>query len=159
MITRLYGEDEKRREILENSSQSCMVEAGAGAGKTTIIKKRVASQLKEGKLKPSELVVITFTKAAAGELRDRISKELEDEYKIAKNEIEKNNLKNAIENQSMIQISTIHSFCFRLLEERALDTCLPLDIKMLEESENEERIDSFFKKWYKDQNREEIISI
>lgn len=159
MISRLATEDEKRNEILKYSNQSCMVEAGAGAGKTTIIKKRVASQLKSGALKPSELVVITFTKAAAGELRERISKVLEEEYENAKDEIEKKNLKNAIENQSMIQISTIHSFCFRLLEERALDISLPLDIAMLEEADNKKRIDDFFKKWYKAQDKDEIVSL
>ena len=83
MISRLIDEDKKRQEIVENCSDNCMIEAGAGAGKTTIIKNRVARQFKLGLLKPSELVVITFTKAAAGELRDRISAVLEEEYKNA----------------------------------------------------------------------------
>ena len=120
MISRLIDEDQKRNEIVVNCTQNCMIEAGAGAGKTTIIKNRVMRQFKMGLLKPSELVVITFTKAAAGELRDRISSALEEEYNQTSDETEKENLKNAIENQNLIQISTIHSFCFRLLEERPI---------------------------------------
>ena len=159
MISRLTEEDLKRKEIEQNCDQNCMIEAGAGAGKTTIIKKRVMRQFKKGILKPSELVVITFTKAAAGELRDRISAALEEEYNKTFDDQEKANLKDAIDNQNLIQISTIHSFCFRLLEERALDNKLPLDVTMLEEYENESRINSFFKKWYKEQDKDYILSL
>ncbi|MBP5407527.1 MAG: UvrD-helicase domain-containing protein [Bacilli bacterium] len=159
MISRLIDEDKKREEIVEECSNNCMIEAGAGAGKTTIIKNRVARQFKLGLLKPSQLVVITFTKAAAGELRDRISAVLEEAYKDTKDAEEKENLRNAIENQNLIQISTIHSFCFRLLEERALDIKLPLDVCMLEEYENEARINSFFKSWYREQDKDEILKL
>ena len=159
MISRLRDEDQKRNEIVVNCAQNCMIEAGAGAGKTTIIKNRVMRQFKMGLLKPSELVVITFTKAAAGELRDRISSALEEEYNQTSDETEKENLKNAIENQNLIQISTIHSFCFRLLAERALDIKLPLDVTMLEEYENETRINSFFKEWFREQDRDYILSL
>ena len=159
MISRLIDEDQKREEIVLNCANNCMIEAGAGAGKTTIIKNRVMRQFKMGLLKPSELVVITFTKAAAGELRDRISSALETEFENTTDEVERGNLKNAIENQNLIQISTIHSFCFRLLEERALDVKLPLDVAMLEEYENDNRINSFFKMWYKKQDKDYILSL
>ena len=159
MISRLIDEDQKREEIVLNCANNCMIEAGAGAGKTTIIKNRVMRQFKMGLLKPSELVVITFTKAAAGELRDRISSALETEFENTTDEVERGNLKNAIDNQNLIQISTIHSFCFRLLEERALDVKLPLDVAMLEEYENDNRINSFFKMWYKKQDKDYILSL
>ena len=159
MITKVTQEDEKRQEILANCSSNCMVEAGAGAGKTTIIIARIVSQLKKGLIKASELVVITFTKAASGELRDRLSLALTKAFKEESDEEAKANLKDAIDNISLIQVSTIHSFCFRLLKERALDAKLPLDIEMLEEVDNSNRINDFFKKWYKDQNKDDIIAI
>ena len=159
MITRITNEDDKRKDIVNNCNSNCMIEAGAGAGKTTIIVNRIINQLKQGIIKASELVVITFTKAAAGELRDRLSQKLEDAIKDTKDQKERQNLKDAIENQSLIQVSTIHSFCFRLLKERALDINLPLDVKMLEEYDNFTRIDSFFRLWYRSQDKNEMLAL
>ena len=158
MISRITIEDDKRKDIVDNCNSNCMIEAGAGAGKTTIIVDRIINQLKSGSIKASQLVVITFTKAAAGELRDRLSKKLENALKDASEE-EQKNLNDAIENQSLIQVSTIHSFCFRLLKERALDINLPLDVAMLEEYDNAARIDSFFKIWYREQDKDEMLAL
>ena len=159
MISRITNEDDKRKDIVNNCNSNCMIEAGAGAGKTTIIIDRIINQFKSGKLDASQLVVITFTKAAAGELRDRLSKKLVEALEQTTKEEEKNNLKEAIENQSLIQVSTIHSFCFRLLKERALDINLPLDVAMLEEYDNNARIDSFFKLWYRNQDKKEMLAL
>ena len=76
------------------------VEAGPGAGKTRVIIERVKFLLKEKKISPESLLVITFTRKAADELKDRLSKE-----DIAKSDID------------LMQISTIHGFCSRILEE------------------------------------------
>lgn len=157
----------KREDIVNNCNSNCMIEAGAGAGKTTIIVDRIINQLKSGHIEASQLVVITFTKAAAGELRDRLSKKLaealdetnNDEDRIPLSGEEKERLEKAVADQSLIQVSTIHSFCFRLLKERALDINLPLDVAMLEESDNLARIDSFFKRWYREQDEEEILDL
>ena len=51
-------------------------QASAGSGKTTSIEKTVASKLQAGTLKPNEIIAVTFTVAAAAELKDRISEEL-----------------------------------------------------------------------------------
>ena len=170
MITILTDENKKREEIEKNFQENCMIEAGAGAGKTTIIISRIISQLKlpckkseDGSqtpfIKPEQLVVITFTKAAAGELRDRLAKELKKEYEKETNDDLKANLKNALDNQSLIQVSTIHSFCFRLLQERALDASLPLDINMLDKVASEKRLDNFFKEWLFNQDKDEIARL
>ena len=159
MISRITNEDDKRKDIVNNCNSNCMIEAGAGAGKTTIIIDRIINQFKSGKIDASQLVVITFTKAAAGELRDRLSKKLVEALGKTTNEEEKDKLNKAIENQSLIQVSTIHSFCFRLLKERALDINLPLDVAMLEEYDNKARIDSFFKLWYRNQDKKEMLAL
>ena len=156
MITFLKLEDEKRLEITNSYQDNCMIEAGAGAGKTTIIISRIISQLKSSYIKPEELVVITFTKAAAGELRDRLANKLKEEYDKETDASLKANLKYALENQSLIQVSTIHSFCFRLLQERALDAKLPLDLNMLDNVAAKKRLNNFFKDWLFRQNRDEI---
>ena len=65
-------EDEKREEIVLDTTTSKMVEAGAGAGKTRLVVNSVINQIKTGANKPEEIVVITFTNKAAQEIRDRI---------------------------------------------------------------------------------------
>ena len=49
----------------------CMVLAGPGSGKTTVITKRIEHLIKKHKVKPEEILVITFSKAASKEMRDR----------------------------------------------------------------------------------------
>ncbi len=149
MIAPYTTEDEKRIKLLENYKENVLVMAGAGAGKTTLITNRVINQLKNNWIKPEELVIITFTKAAAGELRDRLTSKLQKAYDKEKNPDFKENLKNAILNQALIQVSTIHSFCLKLIKERALDIHYPLDVEMIDEIETINRKNQFFSRWIK----------
>ena len=49
----------------------CMVLAGPGSGKTTVITNRIVNLIEKHKVKPEEILVITFSKAASKEMRDR----------------------------------------------------------------------------------------
>ena len=55
---------------------ACMVLAGPGSGKTTVITQRTKQLIEEYKVKPSEILVITFTKAAAKEMQERFFKRM-----------------------------------------------------------------------------------
>lgn len=50
---------------------TCMVLAGPGSGKTTVITQRTKTLIQDYKVNPSEILVITFTKAAAKEMQER----------------------------------------------------------------------------------------
>ena len=65
----------QREYITSHLNESMFVEAGAGAGKTTLINERIVAQLVAG-VKPEEIAAITFTNAAAEELRGRIVAEV-----------------------------------------------------------------------------------
>ena len=54
------------------------VEAGAGTGKTTALVTRIVELIAAGALQMERLAAITFTEAAAAELRDRIRQDLDD---------------------------------------------------------------------------------
>ncbi len=149
MIAPYNDEDIKRSKLLANYKENVLVMAGAGAGKTTLITDRVINQLKNDWIKPEELVIITFTKAAAGELRDRLTIKLKKACDKEKNRLFKDNLKNAMVNQALIQVSTIHSFCLKLIKERALDIHYPLDVEMIDEIETKNRKNQFFSHWIK----------
>lgn len=134
MITNMT-EEAKRTRIVQNWKENAFVEAGAGAGKTTLIVKRVVEQLKGG-MRPEQLVIITFTNMAAEELRSRITAA-----------VQKEGLASDGFDMDLMQISTIHSFCFKLLRERTFDAKLPIDVTLLENQENGERIEAAFEKW------------
>ncbi len=64
--------DEQRAAVEANRGCVCIL-AGAGTGKTTTITRRIAWQVASGAFAPSEIVAVTFTDKAAGELRSRLA--------------------------------------------------------------------------------------
>ena len=146
---KIKAETEKRNEIINDHRSNYFVEAGAGAGKTYTIVKRIINQLKRGYIQASELVVITFTKKAAAELYDRIAKTLADELRAEKlTDEERDNLGEAMRHIDTMTVSTIHSFCRKLLSERAFDAKIPLDIPIVEPSEEKRIKQAFFEDWF-----------
>ena len=87
-----------RRKIVEERGRNVVVEASAGTGKTTLLVERVVDLVRGGTDLES-LAVVTFTEAAASELRGRIRREL------AKAE-----LTEALRRLPLARISTIHGF-------------------------------------------------
>lgn len=63
--------DKKQRSAIEHKDGPMMVLAGPGSGKTTVITHRVRHMIEEHGIRPSDILVITFTKAAATEMRER----------------------------------------------------------------------------------------
>ena len=59
---------------ITHKSGPCMVLAGPGSGKTTVITKRTEYLIKKHRVKPEEILVITFSKAASNEMRERFHK-------------------------------------------------------------------------------------
>ena len=93
--------NENQQKVVEyNGNKPLLVEAGPGSGKTRVIIERVKFLINELKVNPSSLLVITFTRKAANELKDRLSED------IPKNIINE------------MQISTIRSFCLDFLKKR-----------------------------------------
>lgn len=66
--------DEQWQAIYEDN-KNIIVSAGAGSGKTAVLTERVIRKLKDG-VNVNELLILTFTKAAAGEMADRIRKKI-----------------------------------------------------------------------------------
>lgn len=150
---------DKRQNILEKIDHSCFIEAGAGAGKTSLIVDRIIEQLKKDKA-PGNIAAITFTKKATGELYDRIAKkltELTQDTTLSNYEIGK--LKNALLHLSSMQISTIHSFCSRLLRENAIEAKLPVDFTVVEDADAEKRAKKYFYKWYDSLSNEDFTKL
>lgn len=142
--TQMIKDEETLREKIENDFEhNYFVEAGAGAGKTSLVVNRIARQLASG-YKPEEIAAITFTNKAAQELRQRISDKVRN---LSEKEPLNTNLQAAALNIGKMQISTIHSFCHRILSEHCFEAALRLDFELLEEEDAKKLQEKFFRSW------------
>lgn len=101
-----------------------IIPAGAGSGKTYTIQKTLAQWVSEGLVRPDRIVAVTFTEAAAAEMRDRIRAELTSQGRL--------------EDALLLEqsyISTIHAFGLRILTEFAFDCGLSPQPRLLNEDE------------------------
>jgi DNA helicase II / ATP-dependent DNA helicase PcrA len=64
--------DDRQREAIDHVHGPMLVVAGAGTGKTSVLIHRIARLVEEGHAKPDEVIALTYTVAAAGEMRDRV---------------------------------------------------------------------------------------
>src|SRR5215813_2703943 len=81
-FTSLHDED-ARRTIEQALDDTLVVEAAAGTGKTTEMVKRIVRVVAEGRASVREIVAVTFTEKAAGELKLRLRQQLEQERSAA----------------------------------------------------------------------------
>ena len=94
------------------------VEAGAGTGKTWVLSQRyLRLLLDDNDLLPSDILTLTYTEAAAGEMKARIEKLIEDSLDSFKSVERKQKV---LDGLSDSWISTIHSFAGRLIRESGL---------------------------------------
>lgn len=75
--------DEDQRRVILTDEDYCLVIAGAGAGKTTTVAAKVKYLVERKNIDPKDILVISFTNKAVGELRDKINKDLNIECPIA----------------------------------------------------------------------------
>ncbi len=109
--------NEEQREAVLHDEGPALVVAGAGTGKTAVITGRIARLITQGKALPEEILALTFTEKAAGEMEERIERSLPSSYAY-----------------SDIRVSTFHSFGERLLRERGLEIGLPAGFNLLDET-------------------------
>lgn len=88
-----------------------MIVAGAGTGKTTVITRRIAWLIDQGKARPEEILALTFTEKAATEMEERVDRLLPMGY-------------------LDLSISTFHAFCEKVLRTHGIHIGLPQDFKI-----------------------------
>ena len=119
-------DDDARKTIRDDLGATLFVEASAGTGKTTSLVQRVTNLVATGTTTLDRIAAITFTEAAAAELRDRVRSELEkasgDDQR---DQVERDRCHQGIADLDQADICTLHSFAGGLLRERPLEAGLP----------------------------------
>ena len=117
-------DQEQRGRAAQDLSQSYIVEASAGTGKTTVLVTRIINLIREGEAGLQEVVAITFTERAAAELKVKLRQELERTFANTSEIHECQRISKAISDLERMQVTTIHSFCASLLRERPVEAGL-----------------------------------
>jgi ATP-dependent helicase/nuclease subunit A len=139
-----------------------LVSAAAGSGKTAVLVERIIQRItsRENPVDADCLLVVTFTNAAAAEMRDRIGRALS-------HEIEKDPGAKHLHRQMALlgraSISTIHSFCLDLLRQHFHQLDLDPSFRVADENESAliqtEAMDEVFEKRYSEEDNAHFTAL
>lgn len=124
----------QQRQAVKDRGGRLLVSAAAGSGKTKVLVDRLMDYLTDP-VEPANLddfLIITYTKAAASELRGKIAAKLTD--LLAENP-ENRHLQHQLQRLYLTQISTVHGFCGELLRGYAYELDIPADFRTGDENE------------------------
>jgi ATP-dependent exoDNAse (exonuclease V) beta subunit len=140
-----------RERVRTDLGHSYIVEAAAGTGKTTELVARIVNVLSTGTARSIEdIVAVTFTEKAAGELKLRLRETLEVERRAAVGEAQER-LDTALQFLEEARVSTIHGFCADLLRERPIEARVDPQFQVLTDDQAARLYDVAFDAWLQSQ--------
>ena len=124
-----------QQSAIDARGQDILVSAAAGSGKTAVLTQRIIERITapEDPLSVDELLVVTYTKAAANELKTRIRKAIVEQ--ITADGGKNRRLRRQLLLLERAEISTIHSFCLSLIRKNAALLSLPANMRVADEGE------------------------
>jgi ATP-dependent exoDNAse (exonuclease V) beta subunit len=153
------SDENERRSILVDLTDTLLVEAAAGTGKTALIAGRVAMLLATD-LQPNQIAALTFSEPAAGELAQRIREYVD---RLIAGDVPKamlpalpdkvvpDAMRRALrakkENLDQLTASTIHGFCHKLVTEYAVDIGLDPGARVMDRTTAELLFDDVMNNW------------
>ena len=124
----------EQRKVIDLRKRNILVSAAAGSGKTAVLVERIKERIldKENPIDIDELLVVTFTKAAAAQMRDRVGLAIE-------KEMMEDPLNPRLEQQLALvhnaQITTIDSFCLYVIRNHFHEIDLEPNFRIADEGE------------------------
>jgi ATP-dependent helicase/nuclease subunit A len=154
MSDRPLVDADARTRIRSSLGESLLVEAAAGTGKTTELVARIVNVLATGAAGVGQILAVTFTEKAAGELKLRLREDLErvrhESEANAGRATDRSNLEHAIAHLEEAQVSTIHGFCADLLRERPVEAHVDPRLTVLSDMESRRLFGHAFDAWLQD---------
>ena len=146
----------ERERIRTSLDENLLVEAAASTGKTTELVTRIVNVLATGRARVDQILAVTFTEKAAGELKLRLREELEHARhdrrgtggcQSADPAARPGNIEHAIAHLEEAQVNTIHGFCADLLHERPIEAGVDPRFGVLAEGEAARTFAQAFDAW------------
>ena len=163
LTSRKTPNDEQEKAIFHNGGK--LLSAGAGSGKTFVLIEHLVYLLGQiqrkttssewNKLIPLELsriVLMTFTKKAAGEMSVRMMRRIEELYEEAlldDNQSDSSFWSIVRQHLASLNMTTIHGFCHRLLRMGFWNN-FPQEINLVSSIEHKDKIQKLFDRWFKE---------
>ncbi len=145
----------QQREAIEYRNNNILLAAAAGSGKTAVLVQRIIELIEKDGVSVNELLVLTFTEAAAGEMREKIKKAIQ---KALRENPENSHLQRQRLLIHSANISTVHAFCLNTLKNNIHLTNLPVDFTLVSELENKillkEALDEVLERFYANIDRD-----
>ncbi len=147
-----------QEKAIMHGNGNALVSASAGSGKTFVVIERIIRLIIEENVSLDEILAVTFTKLAAQEMKDKLRSALTKKYLLTG----ENRLKEQLELINACDISTIHSFCSKLIKKYFYVLGVDYSSRVIDEIEKkslEERaINSLFDRLY-DLSNEDFTSL
>lgn len=125
----------QQKRAISSRARTVVVSAGAGSGKTAVLSERIVSRLCEDRADIDRFLVVTYTNAAAFEMRSRIADKLSErisqnlhDYALCEH------LRRQVGKLSSAKVQTVHAFCLDLVKRNASALNLPAHFNIGDES-------------------------
>ena len=140
---------DEQKDAIYKKGNNILVAAAAGSGKTAVLVERIIQKILVDGVDIDKLLVVTFTNAAASEMRERI---LEAIYKKLDEDPENTNLQRQINLLGKSNICTIHSFCLDVIKNNFYEINISPNFRITSEEEivllKQEILDDLFEEKY-----------
>ena len=146
---------QSQQQAISTDDKNIIVSAAAGSGKTAVLTQRIVKLVAKDKKNITDMLILTFTNAAANEMKSRIQKKLSEALH---QNPDNTHLKNQIAKVSFADISTMHAFCMRLLRENFeipnIDPSFSIDSGASVSMIKSDCIDAIFTEKYEKEDRD-----
>ena len=150
---------EEQQKAISERGRNILVSAGAGSGKTAVMVERALRLIAIDRVPVDAMLIVTFTKAAAGEMQGRLRKALKD--RLAGPDVsvtEQGWIREQLDRLPGAQISTFHSFAGRVLRDFFYFTDIEPGFRVLDEAEaevmKEQALEDLFDAEYEEENED-----
>jgi len=151
---------DRQRQAIEARGSDLLISAAAGSGKTAVLVERIITKIIEEGQAIDRLLVVTFTQAAAAEMRQRIGAAIAKKLEEDPNNI---HLQEQMAFLPRADIKTIHAFCLQVIKEYyhileidpAVRTADPAEVKLLQK----EVLDDLFEELYAEEENEWFLHL
>ena len=117
----------EQEKAINARNANILVSAGAGSGKTSVLVERIIKKIIKDKVNIEDILVVTFTEAAASEMKERVLKAL---YKELDNNPDDINIQRQVTFLNRSNISTIHSFCLNVIRNNFYELGISANVKI-----------------------------